>query len=61
VKARDLVLLTLLLLSGCVSLHVVEGPSDSSAIRALIQTYEAAVNRRDVEAAVATYSPDADS
>jgi uncharacterized protein (TIGR02246 family) len=38
----------------------VEGQADSSAIRALLQTYEAAINRRDVGAAVATYSPDAD-
>lgn len=37
-----------------------EGQADSSAIRALLQTYEAAINRRDVDAAVATYLPDAD-
>jgi hypothetical protein len=42
-------------------LHVVDERSDSAAIRALIETYEAAVNRRDVAAAVATYTPDADS
>ena len=34
--------------------------SDSSAIRALLQTYEAAINRRDIAAAIATYLPDAD-
>jgi uncharacterized protein (TIGR02246 family) len=39
----------------------VDDSPDSSAIRALIQTYESAVNRRDVEAAIATYTPDADS
>jgi uncharacterized protein (TIGR02246 family) len=33
---------------------------DSSAIRALLQAYETAINRRDVEAAIATYAPDAD-
>jgi uncharacterized protein (TIGR02246 family) len=38
----------------------VEGQADSSAIRALLQAYEAAINRRDVGAAMATYSPDAD-
>jgi uncharacterized protein (TIGR02246 family) len=38
----------------------VEGQTDSSAIRALLQTYEAAINRRDVAAATATYMPDAD-
>jgi len=38
----------------------VEHQADSSAIRALLQTYEAAINRRDVEAAIATYLPDAD-
>lgn len=37
-----------------------EGQTDSSAIRALLQAYEAAINRRDVEAAIATYLPDAD-
>jgi uncharacterized protein (TIGR02246 family) len=60
VKARDLVLLTLLVFPDCARLHVVDGQADSSAIRALIQAYEAAINRRDVEAAIATYSPDAD-
>ena len=52
--------LTLLILSACASLRAVEGQSDSSAIRALLQAYEAAINRRDVEAAIATYLPDAD-
>ena len=39
---------------------IVKEQADSSAIRALLQTYETAINRRDVEAAIATYSPDAD-
>jgi uncharacterized protein (TIGR02246 family) len=39
----------------------VEGQADASAIRALLQTYEAAINRRDVEAAIETYLPDADA
>lgn len=51
----------LMLFSACVRLRVVENSSDLSAIRALVQAYEAAVNRRDVEAAVAAYTPDADS
>jgi uncharacterized protein (TIGR02246 family) len=34
--------------------------TDISAIRELLHTYEVAVNRRDVEAAIATYLPDAD-
>jgi uncharacterized protein (TIGR02246 family) len=38
----------------------VEGQADAFAIRALLQTYEAAINRRDVEAAIETYLPDAD-
>jgi uncharacterized protein (TIGR02246 family) len=38
----------------------VEEQADSSAIRVLLQTYEAAINRRDVNAAIATYAPDAD-
>jgi uncharacterized protein (TIGR02246 family) len=38
----------------------VEGQADSSAIRALLQAYETAINDRDVEAAIATYLPDAD-
>ena len=59
-NTRNLVLLTLLMLSACASLRVVEGQADSSAIRALLQAYEAAINRRDVEAAIATYLPDAD-
>jgi uncharacterized protein (TIGR02246 family) len=54
------ILLTLLMLPACASLRVVEGQADSSAIRALLRAYEAAINRRDVEAAIATYSPDAD-
>jgi uncharacterized protein (TIGR02246 family) len=60
VKARDLVLLALLILPACARLHVVEGQADSSAIRALLQAYEAAINGRDVEAAIASYLPDAD-
>jgi uncharacterized protein (TIGR02246 family) len=48
------------MLPACASLRVVNVEADSSAIRALLQTYEAAINRRDVEAAVATYLPDAD-
>ena len=48
------------MLPSCASLRVVEGQADSSAIRALLQAYEAAINRRDVEAAIATYLPDAD-
>jgi len=59
-SARNIVLLTLLILPACASLPVVEGQADSSAIRALLQAYEAAINRRDVEAAIATYLPDAD-
>jgi len=59
-KARDVVLLTLLILPACARVHVVEGQADSFAIRELIQTYEAAINRRDIEAAMASYSPDAD-
>jgi uncharacterized protein (TIGR02246 family) len=42
------------------TLDAVEGQADSSAIRALLQDYEAAINRRDVEGAVAAYVPDAD-
>jgi uncharacterized protein (TIGR02246 family) len=60
VNARNLVLLTLLILPACARLGAVEGQLDSSAIRALLQAYEAAINRRDVDAAIATYSPDAD-
>jgi uncharacterized protein (TIGR02246 family) len=60
VNARSLLLLALLELPACTSLRVVEGQADSSAIRALLQAYEAAINRRDVEAAIATYLPDAD-
>ena len=59
-NTRNLFPLTLLIRPACASLGVVEGQADSSAIRALLQAYEAAINRRDVEAAVATYSPDAD-
>ena len=59
-KTRDVVLLTLLILPACARVHVVEGQADSFAIRELIQTYEAAINRRDIEAAMASYSPDAD-
>lgn len=60
VNARNLVLFTLLTLSACAGLRAVGEQADSSAIRALLQTYEAAINRRDVEAAIATYLPDAD-
>jgi uncharacterized protein (TIGR02246 family) len=60
VNARNFVLLTLLILPACARLRVVEGQADSSAIRALLQAYEAAINHRDVEAAIATYLPDAD-
>jgi uncharacterized protein (TIGR02246 family) len=59
-RARNLVLLTLLALPACATLDVVEGQADSSAIRTLLQAYEAAINRRDVQAAIAAYSPDAD-
>ena len=59
-NARDLLLLTLPILPGCTGLGVVDGQADSSAIRALFRAYEAAINRRDVEAAIATYLPDAD-
>jgi uncharacterized protein (TIGR02246 family) len=59
-NARNLVWLTLLMLPACARLGVVEEQADSSAIRALLQAYEAAINRRDVEAAIETYSPDAD-
>jgi uncharacterized protein (TIGR02246 family) len=38
----------------------VEEQADSHAIRELLQAYEAAINRRGVEAAIATYLPDAD-
>lgn len=37
-----------------------ERQADSSAIRALLQAYEAAINRRDVDAVIAAYLPDAD-
>ena len=50
----------MLVLLACARLDLVEGQADSSAIRALLQTYEAAINRRDVDAAIATYLPDAD-
>jgi len=60
VNARNLILLTLLTLPACATLRAVDEQADSSAIRALLQTYEAAINRRDVDAAVATYLPDAD-
>jgi len=60
VNTRNLFPLTLLILPACASLGVVEGQADSSEIRALLQAYEAAINRRDVEAAVATYLSDAD-
>ena len=59
-NARNLVLVTLLILPACARLGFVEGQADSSAIRALLQAYEAAINRRDVDAAIATYLPDAD-
>lgn len=48
------------MLQACASLCAVEGQTDAAAIRALLQTYESAINRRDIEAAVATYLPDAD-
>jgi uncharacterized protein (TIGR02246 family) len=48
------------MLPACASLRVVEGQGDSSAIRALLQAYEVAINRRDVDAAIAAYLPDAD-
>ena len=57
---RKLILLTLLILPACASLRAVEEQADSSAIRELLQAYEAAINRRDVEAAIANYLPDAD-
>jgi uncharacterized protein (TIGR02246 family) len=60
VNDRNLFLLTLLTLPACTGLRAVEEQADSSAIRTLLQTYEAAINRRDVEAAIATYLPDAD-
>jgi uncharacterized protein (TIGR02246 family) len=60
VRARNPILFTLLILPACVSLLGVEEEADASAIRALLQTYEAAINRRDVEAAIETYLPDAD-
>ena len=59
-KTGELVLLTLLALPGCATLGVVEEQGDSSAIRSLLQAYEDAINRRDVEAALAAYLPDAD-
>ena len=59
-NTRNVVLLTLLMLQACASLCAVEGQTDAAAIRALLQTYESAINRRDIEAAVATYLPDAD-
>ncbi len=60
VNARNLLLLTLLTLPACATLRAVDEQADSSAIRALLHTYEAAINRRDVDAAIATYLPDAD-
>jgi uncharacterized protein (TIGR02246 family) len=59
VNARNLVLLALLVVAGCAKLRVVQ-EADSTAIRALLQAYEAAINRRDIDAAIATYLPDAD-
>jgi uncharacterized protein (TIGR02246 family) len=59
VNARNLVLLAMLVLPGCAKLPVVQ-EVDSTAIRALLRAYEAAINRRDVDAAIATYLPDAD-
>lgn len=59
-NARNLLLLTLPALPACAKLRVMEEHADSAAIRALLQAYEAAINRRDVEAAVTAYSPDAD-
>lgn len=58
-NARNPLLLALLVLAGCAKLGVVQ-EADSTAIRALLQAYEAAINRRDVDAAIATYLPDAD-
>jgi len=60
-KKTELVLLTLLTLPGCATFGIVDEQADSSAIRSLLQAYEAAINRRDVEAAIATYMPDADA
>jgi uncharacterized protein (TIGR02246 family) len=60
VARAQFVLLALLALPGCARVDAVEAQTDSSAVRALIQAYEAAINRRDVDAAIATYSPDAD-
>lgn len=37
-----------------------EKQTDASAIRGLLQTYESAINRGDVEAAITLYLPDAD-
>lgn len=59
-SAPNLVLLILLILPGCARLSLVDEQADSSAIRALLQAYEAAISRRDVDAATATYLPDAD-
>ena len=57
---RNIALLALLIVPACARLDAVDRQTDVSAVRELLQTYEAAVNRRDVEAAIATYLPEAD-
>jgi len=57
---RKFVFLAVLVVSACARLNAVERQADSSAIRGLLQAYEAAINRGDVEAAMEKYLPDAD-
>jgi uncharacterized protein (TIGR02246 family) len=56
----NVALLTILVVSACARLNAVDRKTDESGIRRLLQTYETAINRGDVEAAMENYLPDAD-